>query len=174
MMDATSMEKWHGREPRGGCLPNVAVLLKSLLNLLREQPLLSYHESVFRRIERQVLLPLDCLEHLLNHQRRIHWLCSLQEKTGLPASYVALLGAVVTFKVVHWWIRVASRLLCNILTILYPAMKTVEVLRYGMGRMSTREQEQRQIKEREQWLSYWLVYAFATLTDHFRALIPLQ
>lgn len=95
----------------------------------------------------------EYLDSLTKHFETVPYVKMISEKTGLPASYLAIGSVAFAFLLVLFGI--CSSLLVNIVGILYPAYVSFKAI------------ESKETDDDKQWLTYWVIFAGYSFLDHF-------
>ncbi|CAG9320813.1 unnamed protein product [Blepharisma stoltei] len=95
----------------------------------------------------------DYLDSLTQHFQTVPLVKQISEKSGLPASYVAIGFIGFSFMLVLFGI--CSGLMVNVVGILYPAYVSFKAI------------ESKETDDDKQWLTYWVIFAGYSFLDHF-------
>jgi hypothetical protein len=140
--------------------PNVSSVLRQLIQLV--QPHVPQRLRKFlNTLEAIYLVRLNKLEQALKHQRRVRIVRTLQRITRIPAMYFVLGGSTAAVFVLRTIYRIANALFVDLIEIVYPSWKTLETLDDG------------DLEDMRQWGTYWLLYSFLQLTNHFRDVVHI-
>ena len=109
-------------------VPELSVVLSKILSLAHKSLPRAFHPGL-TYVERVYLTRLGQWEARLKRQQRVRLLRMLQQATHIPPIYFVLGGSAATLMAVRRWVyRFAAAFLCDIVGIVYPCLKTLELL----------------------------------------------
>ncbi|CAG8567030.1 4621_t:CDS:1 [Acaulospora colombiana] len=153
MSGSDVIEERHDQRLNHRNLPTTAFLEQTLLYIETSSPLNLIPVTEFLRQE--IVLRVSAIEDRCSKV----WLFSKLVELGLPSFYLFVTLFLLSSLTVRYMYKNSINLLCNLLGVVYPTYRSIKAI-------DKQDSDDVAIEQR-QWLTYWVVYGWLQVADHW-------